>query len=195
MARPAPANRADDLRITVDQYVDLVTNGVLDPDDRVELLEGVVVAMSPQNPRHAVVVHRAWLALQGAVGDRATVRSQSPFRAGRYSMPEPDLAVVPGVPETYMDAHPTAAHLVVEVAETSLPQDRLTKATIYAAAGIPEYWIVDLRKSRVHVYRLAQPRQRRYPPPIMAGRGEWLEIAALPGVRVAVDDVLPPPRV
>ena len=192
MAHPAPADREDDLRITVDQYVNLSTSGGLDPADRVELLEGVVVAMSPQNPRHVIGVHRAWLVLQRVVGDRAAVRSQAPLRASRYSMPEPDLAVVAGTLETYCDANPTTAHLVVEVADTSLSQDRLTKAAIYAAAGIPEYWIVDLRNDRVQVYRLARTDERRYPPPVMAGRGEWLEIVALPGVRVAVDDVLPP---
>ncbi|TMA32903.1 MAG: Uma2 family endonuclease, partial [Deltaproteobacteria bacterium] len=131
-------------RFTKERYFRLVTEGVLEPDDRVELLEGVVVAMA-QSPGHAVAGDLVAEALRRAVGPRAAVRVQRPFVAGRRSVPEPDVAIVPGRVRDYAKSHPTTALLIVEVAEWSLAQDRITKAAIYAGAGIPEYWIVNLR--------------------------------------------------
>jgi Uma2 family endonuclease len=135
--------------MTVERYLGLVEAGVLSEDDRVELLEGVVVATTPSNPPHAAGVARADEALRPAIGKRAHIRPQLSLVLGR-SVPEPDLAVVPGSVGDYDRAHPTTALLVIEVADASLKQDRLSKAAIYAAAGIPEYWIVNLatRSSR-----------------------------------------------
>ena len=89
-------------------------------------------------------------------------------------------------------AHPAAALLVVEVAESSLPQDRLTKSRIYAGAGIAEYWIVNLRHDRVEVQRDPDPATRRYATSFVAAAGARLELSALPGAAVLVDDLLPP---
>src|SRR5262245_11628530 len=91
----------------------------------------------------------------------------------------------------YLDHHPSSAHLVVEVAESSLPQDRLTKAPIYAAAGIPEYWIVNLRQEHVEVHRSPETAARRYAVVEIARRGSRLALAAFPDVSPAVDDLLP----
>jgi Uma2 family endonuclease len=178
-------------RITTEQYLRFVDDGVLGPDDRVELLEGVVVSMGTQNPPHASGVARAARALILAVGTRAVVRSQLSLIAGEYSVPEPDVAVVPGWFDDYDDAHPRTALLVVEVADTSLAQDRLTKAAIYAAAGISEYWIVDVRGQRVEVYRQPVVDEHRYHTRSFALRTDTLEVTALPGAVVAVDDLLP----
>jgi Uma2 family endonuclease len=84
------------------------------------------------------------------------------FVAGEFSVPEPDIAVVAGCLEDYDHVHPHEALLIVEVADTSLVQDRLTKAGIYAAAAIPEYWIVDVRGQRVEVHRQPAAAERRY---------------------------------
>lgn len=178
-------------RITAEQYLRFVDEGVLGPDDRVELLEGVVVSVGTQNPPHASGVARATRALVVAVGNRAVVRTQLTFVAGEFSVPEPDLAVVPGSFDDYDDAHPCTALLIVEVADTSLVQDRLTKAAIYAGAAVPEYWIVDVRGQRVEVYREPVADQRRYRIRTFAGRDERLQVAALPGVAIAVDELLP----
>src|SRR5207249_5396382 len=86
---------------------------------------------------------------------------------------------------------PTTALLVVEVADASLPQDRITKAAIYAGAGIPEYWIVNLRDDQVEAYRGPDPQARRYAEQRRAVRGETLELVAFPGVHIAVDELLP----
>ena len=191
VAQPASSDSSQETRYTVERYLALFDEGVLDRDDRVELLEGVVVAMGGSNPRHAAAVSMAMRALIEAIGRRAAVRVQSSFRAGRYSMPEPDVAVVPGHEVDYHKAHPRTALLLVEVAEWSLPQDRVTKRAIYAAAAVPEYWILNLRDGWVEVLRAPDRRARRYTESSIAHRGGRITLAALPDVSVAVDELLP----
>ena len=191
MTHAAAAEPSPPLRHTSEQYFRLVSEQVLHGDDSVELLEGVIVARSRQNPHHASGVWRAQRALATAVGDRTVVRAQSPLIAGHHSVPEPDVAVVPGCAADYEHAHPTTALLVVEVADSSLLQDRLTKAAIYAAAEIPELWIVNLRDGWVEVARAPEPAGRRYTTAFVARRGERLGILALQAVSVLVDDLLP----
>jgi Uma2 family endonuclease len=190
MAMPAPSHPAP-TRLSAERYLALVDEGVLGPEDRVELLEGVVVSMSPQNPLHAATVSLVYAALAAAVGTRAAVRSQLSFVAGPWSVPEPDIVVVPGTLRDYARAHPSTALLVVEVADTSLPTDRLTKAAIYAAAEIPEYWIVNVRDGRVEVHRDPDASVARYRDTKIAVGGERLALVALPDVAVGVADLLP----
>ena len=184
-ADPAPA------RVTREQYFALVDQGVLTEDDHVELLEGVIVAMAPEGPRHSGVVDLVGDTLRTALGGRARVRTSHPFDASQWSVPEPDIAVVPGAPRVYLDHHPSSAYLVVEVAVSSLPQDRLTKAPIYAAAGIPEFWIVNLRQEHVEVHRSPDPESHRYAVVEGARRGSRVALAAFPEVVIAVTDLLP----
>jgi Uma2 family endonuclease len=185
---PAPGT---DARYTSDRYFALVKEGVLGADDRVELLEGVVVSMSPQSPRHASAVSWAYDALRDATKGRAVVRMQLPLVLSPYSVPEPDVAIVPGVREDYVDRHPTTALLVVEASDTSLVQDRITKAAIYAAAVVPEYWILNVGDDRVEIFRSPDPARRRYVTMAVAARGTRLALVALGGVTVAVDDLMP----
>jgi Uma2 family endonuclease len=180
------------IRYTAERYFQLVEEGVLHADDHVELLEGIIVAEPPQNPPHATGTTRAYEALHEAVGRRAVIRVQLPLILGTYSVPEPDVAIVPGRISDYERAHPTTALLVVETADTSLPKDRLSKSRIYAAAGIPEYWIINLRDHRVEVFRRPDERVRQYTERTIAGRGERLSLAALPDASVSVDELMPP---
>jgi Uma2 family endonuclease len=106
-------------------------------------------------------------------------------------VPEPDVAIVTGRVADYDRAHPTTALLVVEVADSSLKQDRLTKRAIYAAAGIPEYWIVNLPNDCVEIRKQPEPAARRYATTTIARRGDTIEAGLLPGVHVTVDDLLP----
>src|SRR2546428_3897075 len=96
MSRPAPMDQAVPARWTAEEYLALVDDGVLGPDDRVELLEGVIVSMAPQNVPHAAGIFRAHQALQRALGERALVRVQLPLVLGKRSVPGPDTAVVSG---------------------------------------------------------------------------------------------------
>jgi Uma2 family endonuclease len=177
---------------TAERYFALVDEGVLQPDDRVELLEGVIVAMPPSNPPHAGYTSLVAHHLGRLVGDRAVVRPQAPLPLGLLSVPEPDIAIVAGKHADYLRHHPTTALLVVEVAHTSLPQDRLTKAAIYAAAGIPEYWIVNVRDHALEILRAPDRRLRLYADRRTAAPDEVVALVALPDVHVPVASILPP---
>ena len=178
-------------RYTSERYLALIDAGALGPDDKVELLEGEIVAMAPEGPRHEVAIDKTADALRVAVAGRAAVRTQHSVHAGARSVPEPDIAVVPGRHDDYARARPRTALLVVEVSDSSLARDRLRKAPVYAAAGIPEYWIVNLRDDVVEVSRAPEREARRYTETRVAPRGERLELVALPGTSLAVDDLLP----
>lgn len=191
MVDPALQDPVAPARWTAEQYLRLVDEGVLGPDDRVELLEGVIVSMAPQNVPHAAGVTRATRVLTLAFAERAVVRPQLSFIAGKFSVPEPDIALVAGGLDACDKAHPRDALLVVEVSDSSLKQDRLTKAPMYAAASLPEYWIVNLRDGCVEVRRDPDPRNRRYRSVAIRRRGQHIEPIALAGVRIAVDDLLP----
>jgi Uma2 family endonuclease len=133
------------------EYDRLVDAGLL-ANEKVELIHGVIVRMSPQGTRHAAAVQRLTQLLVAtlAIPGRAAVRVQLPMALGDDSEPEPDLAVVP--PGSYRDTHPTTAMVVIEVAESSLAEDRRDKGALYAQNGIPEYWIVDVTRERVEVH-------------------------------------------
>lgn len=181
-------------RIPTSEYLRLVETGVLGEDDRVELLEGVIVAVNPSSPPHATAVMKTTYALMRAVAGRATVRTQCDFIASMWSVPEPDIAVVPGSVDDYTASHPRSALLLVEASDSSLTQDRLSKSRIYAAAGVPEYWIINLREHVVEVMHDPDPATALYRVTRIAAAGETLELTALPGARVAVAELLPPRR-
>jgi Uma2 family endonuclease len=170
------------------EYEGLVRRGALD-DARVELLYGRLVSMSPQGEPHTYSVSQLMTLLVRALGDRARVRVQAPLAAPDESEPEPDVAVV--APGDYLGGHPRTAFLIVEVAETSLARDRV-KAQLYAAAGVTEYWIVNLPEQVLEVHR--QPGAEGYAAVSRHGRGEKLPLAAFDGVELGVDEILPPPR-
>jgi Uma2 family endonuclease len=187
MASPA----LGDGRVTRERYWQLVAEGVIGSDDRVELLEGVIVAMSPQNPPHAFVIAKLTQWLAGIV-HQAFIRVQLPIDLSDLSTPEPDLAVVAGSPEDYAVLHPRAALLVVEVADSSVIQDRLTKGPMYAAAGIAEYWLVNLRDRCVEVHRAPNRDERRYVDVRVLRFEDRLELIAIPDASIAVGEILPP---
>jgi Uma2 family endonuclease len=131
------------------EYEKLALLGAFD-DERVELLYGSLIAMSPQGPAHDFAIQKLNRILVLTLADRADVRIQSSFAAGDHSEPQPDVAVVPR--GDYGEAHPAEALLLVEVADSSLKKDRTVKARLYAERGVPEYWIIDLRGGVVEVH-------------------------------------------
>ena len=179
--RPKPWARSD--------YQRMVEVGILGPGDRVELLEGEIVEMSPEKSRHAACVDLALEALRPAFASGYTIRVQHPLALSDESEPEPDLAVVVGSPRDYANAHPTSAALVVEVADSSLDYDRRRKSRVYARAGIPEYWIVNLVDMRVEVLR--QPSAGSYLAEHVVAREGRVSPVAAPTHSVLVSDLLP----
>lgn len=134
-------------------YDRIVEQGILGPDDKVELLEGRLVVAEPKFSPHATGVLLTAAALRDILTGDWHVRTEAPLALGAFSEPEPDVCVVRGAIRDYRLAHPTTAGLVVEVAQSSLRLDRTLKKRIYATAGIEDYWIVNLVARVLEVYR------------------------------------------
>ncbi len=167
------------------EYDQLIALGAFE-DEKIELLDGELVAMSPIGTPHGSAVQKLNELLVLALHGRAVVRCQLPFAASEISEPEPDFIVVP--PGDYLDDHPSQAHLIVEVAESSLAKDRGRKLRLYASCQVPEYWVVNLVERCVEVYRdpegVAYARVERY------ARGQSIQLLAFSDVSIAVSDVL-----
>lgn len=144
-------------RWTRAEYERLVEKGFFRSDERLELLDGELIVREPQGSVHAATLMHLHAVLTRAFGGGYHVRPQLPIALDAASEPEPDLAVVPGSAKDYRDSHPSKPVLVVEIAETSLTLDRRRKARLYASAGIPEYWILNLRDRVLEVYRQPEP--------------------------------------
>ena len=141
-------------------YDHAVRLGTFAGESHIQLLEGELYQMTPQDPAHAYVVGQLHECLRVWYGEEFFIRLQAPFAASDRSEPEPDLYVVAGRREEYRDRHPDQAVLVIEVSRTSLEVDRTTKASIYAQAGVPEYWVVDVEGKTIEIRR--DPRNGRY---------------------------------
>jgi len=137
-------------RVEYDRLIDL---GVFQPGERLELLDGWLVVREPQGTRHSTAIRRVLAVLRRTLGDEWQIDSQLPIALDDLSEPEPDVAVVPGNPDSYLEAHPSRPLLIVEVAESSYRIDHEYKASLYARAAVPEYWIVDLVHETVEVHR------------------------------------------
>lgn len=149
-------------RLTASAYERMAEAGIFSPDSRVELIDGEIFDMSPIGSLHAAVVSRLARDFIVAVGDAAVVRIQDPLRIDDFNEPEPDLAMLTPREDFYAARHPGPRDtlLVVEVADTSLDHDMTTKASVYAAAGIPEYWVLDLMSCSVAIF--SDPRGGSY---------------------------------
>ena len=160
--------------------------GVLSPDERVELIDGELYTMTPPSSQHAG--HVNWLAkqLERAFGDSAIVSTQNPLILSEYRLLEPDLTLLRPKNSFYIDAHPTAADvlLAVEVSLTSLSFDREKKLPLYAEAGVSELWIVDVEHELVEVYW--EPAGNRYRYSLLVRRGEKVAPRAFSEAEISV---------
>jgi Uma2 family endonuclease len=169
------------------EYERLASEGYFEAE-RVELLFGVVVEMTPIDPAHGESTYRVRRYLERALGDRAKVFSQSPFAASDVSEPEPDVFVIPN--GDYWNEHPTTAYLVVEVARSSLRRDRGIKAPLYGLSQVDEYWIVNHVDGVVEVYR--DRHQGQWRSTSTYERGETIAMLRFPDVSIPVSEILPP---
>jgi Uma2 family endonuclease len=176
-------------RLTVEAYHRMIEAAVFDEDERLELLEGVIVEMSPQAPRHALVISRLCDQVFVPLNPSFLVRCQLPLTLGNESEPEPDVAIVLRADAAQRDRHPGTAALVFEVAGDSLRKDRLAKGALYAAAGIPEYVIVNLAENYLEVHRDPDSQGRRYRT-IATLSGGRFESVSVPGFAFAVAELL-----
>jgi hypothetical protein len=144
-------------RWTRQEYDRMTDAGILTPSDRVELIGGEIVTVTPQKSPHATAVSLVNEALRGVVGTTRHVRIQLPLALNDDSEPEPDIAIVSGSIRDYRDAHPESALLLVEVSDSTLAFDRQVKGSLYARAAVPESWIINLVESVVEVYQQPVP--------------------------------------
>ena len=178
------------------EYERLVEAEILGPDDRVELLGGALIEKEPQYGPHATGIQLVQRALTEAFGAGWVVWPQMPVALDDESEPEPDVAVVPGHPRDYRDAHPTRPVLVVEVALSRLGFDRDRKGSLYARAGLADYWIVNIPGRRLEVYRGpvpdgAAPFGWRYGTALALGPDDRVAPLAAPTATITVADLLP----
>ena len=175
---------------TADEYQRMGQVGILTEDDRVELIDGEIVAMTPIGTRHNASVNRGNRALVRAAGDAAIVQSQGSIRLDQYSEPEPDLVLLRPLADFYASrpAGPDDILLIIEVAQSSIDYDRDVKAPLYAAAGIPEYWLVDLNTDVV--WRFSSPERGMYRSSEQCRRGQSVAPQLLPTCHIAIDELL-----
>lgn len=173
------------------EYERMAAQGFFAPGEKVELIEGVVYDMTPQNSLHATAFRLTHEALRTLFppGSNREIRGQLPLALSDDSQPEPDLAVVPGTIRDYRDSHPMTALLVVEIADSSLLYDRKRKIPLYARHGIPEAWLLNLVRRVLEVYR--DPVDGVYQTRMILREGDTVSPVSHPGAWIAVVDLLP----
>jgi len=177
-------------RFTIHDYHRMADAGVLTEDDRVELLDGEIVEMSPIGSRHAGIVDRLNMLLARRLGRHVIVRVQNPIVLDDYSEPQPDLTLLRARPDYYVGAHPRPADvlLTIEVMDTSASYDRTLKLPLYARKHVRELWLVDLPAAAVDVYR--RPATSGYREHQHLPRGRRIAAVAFPRVHFRVAEIL-----
>lgn len=201
------SGRADNIRLMASyetrtrhfsraEYEKLIALGVFQPGEAIELIGGDLMVAEPQSAAHYTAIQKTAKALEAAFGAGWEVRTQGPIGLDDDSEPEPDVAVVPGGPDDYSRAHPSRPVLTVEVAESSLGFDRQRKGSLYARAGLQDYWVLDLVGRALEVYRqpiadAAAPFGWRYAHREVFDAAARVTPVAAPGSSVAVSRLLP----
>ncbi len=198
-ARPAPTTETGDscwsriYRLTVEQYDRMVEANILAPDDRVELIEGLLVTKMGRNRPHVQAGNKGFRALSRLVGEGWHVRKEDPAVVSARSKPEPDLALIRGTIEEYDHRDVTAADmaLAVEISESTLHSDRAEKLPLYAASGIPFYWIINLVDRRLEVFSEPEGREYRKAEVFSGDQDVPVILDGAEAGRVRVADLLP----
>jgi Uma2 family endonuclease len=179
----------DTAKITVAEYEKMVETGFLPADERVELLGGNIVDMSPIGRRHAAFVSRLNKLFFGILSNDMIIWSQNPVILDDYSEPQPDLVILKAKADFYESAKPIAedVFLLVEISDSTLAKDRNIKIPLYAKANIQEVWLVNLNEDTVEVYR--HPAGNKYNIFNTYKLGDNLSILAFPDVQITVDQI------
>jgi Uma2 family endonuclease len=177
-------------QFSVAEYHRMRDAGIFAADDRLELLDGEILLMSPIEPLHAAIVRRLNLHLRQALGDHYIISVQDPIHLSDLSEPQPDLAVLTYRADYYSSAHPQPGEieLLIEVADTSLEYDRLSKLPRYAESGIPEVWIVNIAHQQIEQYN--DPANGAYRTKQTWTHGQVITSIQLPSISLTCDQVL-----
>ncbi|MEM8640938.1 MAG: Uma2 family endonuclease [Cyanobacteria bacterium P01_G01_bin.54] len=192
---PATLIAPTELRLwTSDDYHRMAEVGILHPDEPVELIAGQIIRkMSPQGSPHAAAIRRSRRWFEAALREVAQVQTQLPIQLDDYSEPEPDIAIVQPDPRDYSDRHPTAPEvwLLIEVSDSTLAYDCNTKAQVYAEAGIPDYWVLDIQRRQLHLFR--DPQAQGYAVHQVFPDKQTITPLSFPDAAVAIAALLPLP--
>ena len=182
--------RLNTFRLNVSQYHQMSEAGILSENDKVELINGEIIAMSPIGRRHAACVDRINRLFNSILGIKAIVRVQNPIILNNLSEPEPDIALLQPRADFYESGHPQPKDifLLIEVADSSLEYDRDVKIPLYASSAITEVWLVDIYEQVIIVYRY--PSEDGYSEIKTLSRGEKMSIQTFPEINLVVDDIL-----
>ena len=177
-------------RFTVDDYYRMAEVGILAHTERVELIEGEIVEMSPIGNRHAMTVNRANMIFARGIGDKAVVAIQNAAHIDLYNEPQPDVVLIRPREDFFGTRHPQPEDvlLLIEVSETSFRFDRNVKLPIYARSGTREVWIVDLNTDVIHTFR--KPKDNRYTEVETRNRNETISPEAFPDFLINAGDLL-----
>jgi len=177
-------------RFTVDEYYRMAEAGILRPEDRVELIDGEIIQMSPIGQRHAARVNRANSLFIRAFGEQAVVSPQNPVQLSDWTEPQPDIVVFKARSDFYESKKPTPRDvlLVLEISDTTLRYDMKIKLPHFAAALIPEVWIQDINGDSLYVFR--DPQGNCYVTSMQLKRGAFVYSLAFPEIRFSLDDLL-----
>ncbi|MGK7878187.1 MAG: Uma2 family endonuclease [Xenococcaceae cyanobacterium] len=178
---------------TVEEYHRMAEVGILQPDEKVELIAGQIIRkMSPQGSPHAAAITRTNRLFGKGLGDDVLVRLQLPVQLNDFSEPEPDIAVVTANPLDYDDHHPTAedVYLIVEIADSTLKSDCEVKGKDYARSGIEDYWVLDVNNRQLYVYR--EPTEEGYQREVILGKNEAIAPLQFSDCVIKVAEMLRP---
>jgi Uma2 family endonuclease len=186
LAKPQVKN----FRFTISQYHQMSEAGILSENDKVELINGEIIQMSPIGRRHTACVNRLNSVFSQLLGKKVIVAVQNPILLNNLSEPEPDIALLKPRTDFYESGHPQPQDifLLIEVADSSIEYDRDVKIPLYASSGITEVWLVDIYQQVIIVYRY--PTENGYRDIQTLSRGEKLSISAFPENNLFVDDIL-----
>lgn len=179
-------------RFTVSEYYKMAEAGIIQPDERVELIEGSIFRMSPKGTGHSAATTLAARFFIENLGNRAVVRIQEPVLLDEHSEPEPDIVLaIPGE-KNYAHHHPTPGEilLVMEISDTTLHYDRTVKARLYAQAGIPQYCLLNLNRREIEDYR--DPGEEGYRSKQTYTADQSFSLEAFPDLNIPVSNLLPP---
>ena len=182
--------RLNTFRLNVSQYHQMSEAGIFSENDKVELINGEIIEMSPIGRRHTACVNRLNSVFPQLLGKKVIVAVQNPIILNNLSEPEPDIALLQPRADFYESGHPQPQDifLLIEVADSSLEYDRDVKIPLYASSGITEVWLVDIYEQVIIVYRY--PSENGYSDIQKLSRGEKMSIQAFSEINLVVDDIL-----
>ncbi len=177
---------------TTEEYHRMAETGILDEDERVELLEGKIIWMSAKGTAHSSAVGRTDRLLQKCLGNQAWISIQDPVTLNQHSEPEPDIAIVKIDPLDYADHHPTPGevYLIIEVADSSLKFDCETKGKAYAQGKIADYWVLDVLNRQLYVFR--EPSEEGYQTKAILDENSTISPLQFPNLQISILSMLPP---